>query len=173
MGIRMVHSDDVNYCERCGHALEEKEFEGSLKPTCPECGFVVFLDPKVAAVVLVSMGDKLVLIKRGTVPHIGEWSFPGGYVDRGEPVEAAARREVKEETGLDVDLTGLIGLYSAEGDPVIIAVYSGRAVGGTLTSGFDTQDAALFELADLPNLAFRRDERILEDWRAALSKRVV
>lgn len=145
----------------------EKEFEGSLKPTCPSCGFVVFLDPKVAVVVLVTMNNQLVLIKRGTVPHIGEWSFPGGYVDRGEPVENAARREVREETGLDVELTGLVGLYSAAGDPVILAVYSGHAVGGTMESGFDTQDVSLFDLAELPKLAFRRDERILEDWRVS------
>jgi ADP-ribose pyrophosphatase YjhB (NUDIX family) len=160
------HHDEIKFCQRCGHALVEKEFEGSLKPTCPNCGLVVFLDPKVAVVVLVSMDEKLVLIKRGTIPHVGEWSFPGGYVDRGEPVEVAARREVREETGLDVDLTGLIGLYSTEGDPVILAVYSGQAVDGTMASGFDTQDVALFDQEDLPKLAFDRDRRILEDYGA-------
>ena len=162
----MGHDDEIKYCHQCGHALKDKEFEGGVRPTCPSCGFVVFLDPKVAVVVLLSMDDKLVLIKRGTIPHIGKWSFPGGYVDRGEPVEVAARREVKEETGLDVELRGLVGLYSAEADPVILAVYSGDAVGGKLAAGFDTQDVAQFDLADLPELAFRRDEQILDDWRA-------
>ncbi len=166
----MAHNDDVKYCQRCGHALVEREFEGSPKPTCANCGFVVFLDPKVAVVVLLRMDDKLVLIKRGTVPHIGEWSFPGGYVDRGEPVEVAARREVREETGLDVELTGLVGLYSTEGDPVILAVYSGLVVGGTPKSGFDTQDVALFDLADLPKLAFDRDKQILSDWRVSTAR---
>lgn len=145
----------------------EKEFEGTPKPTCPDCGFVVFLDPKVAVVVLMTMDEKLVLIKRGVVPHIGKWSFPGGYVDRGEPVEAAAQREVKEETGLDVELTGMVGLYSTESDPVILAVYSGLVVGGMINAGFDTQDVGLFGLRDLPELAFNRDHRILGDWQTS------
>ena len=96
----MGHHDEIKFCQRCGHALVEKEFEGNLKPTCPNCGLVVFLDPKVAVVVLVSMDEKLVLIKRGTIPHVGKWSFPGGYVDRGEAVEDAAVRECREETGV-------------------------------------------------------------------------
>ena len=99
----MAEHLDSNYCQRCGQALEQREFEGKPRPTCPSCGFIVFLDPKVAVVVLVSDGDRLLFVQRGAEPQIGKWCFPGGYVDRGEQVEAAARREVREETGLKVE----------------------------------------------------------------------
>ena len=160
----MSEGNECNYCQRCGCALIVREFEGASRPTCEACGFVVFIDPKIAAAALVSVCGKLLLIKRGTMPGIGKWSFPGGYVDRGERVEDAAQREVLEETGLRVEITGLIGLYSEEGDPVILAAYSGKMVGGEIAAGSDTQDARLFDADALPDLAFERDRRIISDW---------
>ncbi len=158
-------ASDISYCQRCANALSEKTIEDRTRPYCPSCGYVVFLDPKVAAVVVLTMQGKLVLVRRGVEPAIGRWSFPSGYVDRGEVVEAAAAREVKEETGLDVQLNGLLGLYSQEGDPVILAVFAGEAVGGTMQHGHDAEDVALFDPEDLPPLPFPHDEQILNDWR--------
>jgi ADP-ribose pyrophosphatase YjhB (NUDIX family) len=126
---------------------------------------VLFFDPKVAAVVLVSADDKLVLVRRGIEPAIGRWSFPAGYVDRGESVEDAAVREVGEETGLDIQLTSLIGLYSGRGSPVVLAVYSAQVVGGALAPGGDARETALFHPDDLPSLPFPHDDQILDDWR--------
>ena len=163
----MVAYGDTNYCQRCGHALEQREFEGKTRPTCPSCGLVVFLDPKVAVVVLVSSSSKLLFVQRGAEPQIGKWCFPGGYVDRGEEVEAAARREVREETGLEVDITRLIGVYSLEANPVIVVAYSGRIAGGELVAGTDAQDADWFEAGALPDLAFPHNVLIIEDWEAA------
>ena len=156
--------DDTNYCQRCGQPLEQREFEGKPRPTCPSCGLVVFLDPKVAVVVLVSANGKLLFVQRGVEPQIGKWCFPGGYVDRGEEVEAAARREVLEETGLEVDITGLIGVYSLPSNPVIVVAYSGRIAGGELMAGTDAQDADWFEAGGLPDLAFPHNVLIIEDW---------
>ena len=62
----------------------------------------------------------LLLVQRAIHPSYGKWVFPGGYVDRGEALEAAAIREVKEESGLDVRLTRLLGVYSSPGYPVIL-----------------------------------------------------
>ena len=160
----MAEYDDTNYCQRCGHTLEQREFEGSPRPTCPSCGFIVFLDPKVAVVVLVEACNKLLFVQRGVEPQIGKWCFPGGYVDRGEEVEAAARREVREETGLKVDITGLIGVYSLEANPVIVVAYSGRMAGGELVAGTDAQDAGWFDVGALPDLAFPHNVLIIEDW---------
>ena len=155
---------DSNYCQGCGHALEQREFEGKPRPTCPSCGFIVFLDPKVAVVVLVSDGDRLLFVQRGAEPQIGKWCFPGGYVDRGEEVTAAARREVKEETGLEVEITGLIGVYSLPSNPVIVIAYSGKVAGGQLVAGTDAEDAGWFEVGALPELAFPHNVKIIEDW---------
>lgn len=163
----MAEHGDANYCQRCGHALEQREFEGKPRPTCQSCGFVVFLDPKVAVVVLISACDRLLFVQRGAEPQIGKWCFPGGYVDRGEQVEAAARREVREETGLNVEITRLIGLYSLEANPVIVVAYSGKVAGGELLAGTDAQDAGWFELGALPDLAFPHNVKIIEDWEKA------
>lgn len=159
-------AENINYCQRCGGGLSEKEVEQTLRPYCPRCGAVVFLDPKVAAAVVLAKEDKLVLVQRGVEPAMGRWAFPSGYVDRGEVVEEAAVREVKEETGLDAHLHGLVGLYSGNGSPVILAVFSGQATGGPLRAGHDARDVALFDPHDLPPLPFPHDELILRDWRA-------
>ena len=74
--------NDIKYCQRCGHELGEKLIEDRTRPFCFNCGFIVYLDPKVAAVVVLRMDDKLVFVKRGVEPAIGKWAFPSGYVDR-------------------------------------------------------------------------------------------
>lgn len=155
---------EFNFCQRCGERLSEKRIESMMRPYCPACGYVVFLDPKVAAVALVVDGDGLVMVKRGVEPQYGEWAFPSGYVDRGEVVEAAAVREVKEETGLDVALDKLIGVYSLEGNPVVLVVYSAHIIGGAVAAGHDALDVRTFALAELPPLPFPNDERMLRDW---------
>ena len=160
----MAEYGDTKYCQRCGHALEQRDFEGKPRPTCPSCGLIVFLDPKVAVVVLVSDGDRLLFVQRGAEPQIGKWCFPGGYVDRGEEVTAAARREVKEETGLEVEITSLIGVYSLPSNPVIVIAYSGKVAGGRLVAGTDAEDAGWFEVGALPELAFPHNVKIIEDW---------
>jgi ADP-ribose pyrophosphatase YjhB (NUDIX family) len=155
---------EFNYCQRCGERLGEKHIEGMLRPYCPACEYVVFLDPKVAAVALVVDGEGLVMVKRGVEPEYGKWAFPSGYVDRGEVVKAAAVREVKEETGLDVALDRLIGVYSLEGNPVVLVVYSAHIIGGEVVTGHDALDVKTFALAELPSLPFPHDEQILRDW---------
>ena len=161
---------EFNFCQRCGTELEEKYIEGTMRPHCPACGYVVFLDPKVAAVALVVDGAGLVMVKRGVEPQYGKWAFPSGYVDRGEVVEAAARREVKEETGLDVALDRLIGVYSLAGSPVVLVVYSAHIVGGEVAVGHDALAVRTFALDELPPFPFPHDEQILKDWHAVAGR---
>ena len=96
---------------------------------CTECGFVLYLDPKVAVGTIITTGDaRLVLVRRAIEPGYGLWVFPGGYVDRGEEITAAAIREAREEAGLDVRLEGLVNIYSYPGRPLIIVVYAATAI---------------------------------------------
>ena len=161
---------EFNFCQRCGEWLEEKHIEGMARPHCPACGYVVFLDPKVAAVALVVDGNGLVMVKRGVEPQYGKWAFPSGYVDRGEVVEAAAIREVKEETGLDVELERLIGVYSLEGNPVVLVVYSALVVGGFVAVGHDALAVKTFHLDEMPALPFPHDDQIMKDWLASRNR---
>ncbi len=77
-------------------------------------------------------GGRILLVRRAIEPGYGKWVFPGGYVDRGEPVVAAAVREAREESGLNVALHSLVDIYSYAGRTPIIVVYAASRVSGDL-----------------------------------------
>ena len=152
------------FCAGCGTRLVVREQEGRQRPMCPKCGRVVYYDPKLAAACVIERDGKTLMVRRAVQTGYGLWSMPGGYVDRGEPVEAAAAREVQEEAGLLVEIDQLIGVFSDEGNPVVVAAYAATEVGGVLAPGPESLDVGFFALHDLPPLAFPRDEQILLRW---------
>jgi 8-oxo-dGTP diphosphatase len=154
----------IRYCPHCGGSISHRLIESQQRPFCESCKTTFYQDPKLAVAVLVQTDDGLVLQRRKIDPGMGKWTFPSGYVERGERVEDAAVREAAEETGLIVDLTGLIGLYSHPGNPVVLAVYSGQSIGGTLTVSEESHEVATFRLDELPELAFEHDPEIVADW---------
>ena len=128
-------------------------------PVCMRCGAVHWIDPKIAAGILIVRGDRVLLVRRAIEPGLGHWTFPGGHVDRGETVEEAALRETLEECGAVADLGDLLGLFSYPGRPVVIAVYRGALAVGSREphAGDETLEVGWFtaeEVAGLP-LAFR------------------
>lgn len=161
-------SEPVSYCPHCGAAMETAEIAGRVRETCPDCGFVFYRNPVPAAGVLVELEGGIVLIRRGQPPFAGWWALPAGYIEADESVEQAAMRECKEETGLDVELLELFGVYSFPDGPVhsgIIIFYRARPVGGELEAGDDADEAALFSPDELPErLAFRTHREVLERW---------
>lgn len=154
-------SSNDKFCPSCGASLQVRQLEGTERPVCPECGRVIYYDPKVAAASVIQREGKVLMIRRAGDPGYGLWSMPGGYVDRGEVVEEAARREVREETGLEVEIVHLIGLFSEAGHPVVVAAFSAREVGGTLHAGEEALDVGFFDVGNLPPLAFPRDRLII------------
>ena len=154
----------MKFCPSCAHALVERTIHGRLRPSCDHCGFVYYAGPKLAAGVIVECDGCIVLNRRAIDPGYGRWSFPSGYVDLGETPEAAAVREAREETGLDVTIDGLVGVYTNPERPVVLIVYAGHVMGGTLVAGDEVQEVGTFDLAALPPLAFAHDTRIINDW---------
>ena len=155
------------FCAACGSPTEERSVEGSMRPVCTACGQVVYLDPKLAVAVLIARDGRVLLGKRGPgAREPGKWSFPAGFVERGERVEQAAAREAREETSLDVVVGDLVGLYSSDGETVVLAVYEATAVGEPC-AGDDLTEVGWFAASELPELAFPRDRRILDAWLAA------
>lgn len=152
------------FCPECGTKLEQSEAFGKTRAVCPNCGHVHFEDPKVAVGVIVELNGGIVLGKRAHEPKLGCWSFPSGFVDSGEVLEDAARREVMEETGLEVRIDSLLGAYSLAGDRVVFIAYAGTAVGGELVAGEECFEVATFPPDALPELAFPNDGPILEAW---------
>ncbi|MBI3078797.1 MAG: D-glycero-beta-D-manno-heptose 1-phosphate adenylyltransferase [Deltaproteobacteria bacterium] len=155
---------EQSYCLRCGGALAEAFLFDRTRLACGACGFILFENPKlVAGVVLVRDGE-ILLIRRGIEPRKGEWTFPAGYVDLGESVEEAAVREAKEETGADVRLDRLLGVYSRRGAPHVVVMFTGQLTGGGLNPGHEVFELAFFLPERFPRLAFEHDPRIFEDW---------
>jgi 8-oxo-dGTP diphosphatase len=109
--------------------------------------------------------NKVLLIRRAAEPFKGEWAIPGGRIEDNETADDCLRREMREETGLEVEPILLSGLYSDPGrDPrkVIAACYLVKRTGGKLQAGDDAGEAAWFALDKLPNLAADH-KKILED----------
>ena len=115
------------YCPLCGSVLTAKLIKAGEpeRLVCGKCDHVVYLDPKVAVGTIIRMeDDRIILVRRAIEPGVGKWVFPGGYVDRGEEMTAAATREALEETNLNVRLVGLINIYSYTGRTPVIIVYA-------------------------------------------------
>lgn|GEM_PF-350695 len=158
--------DVPRYCQRCASAVGFKEIHQRLRPWCPVCGFTYYYDPKVATAVVVEIDGKVVLQQRAIDPGIGKWTFPGGFVERGEPTRLAASREIAEEIGIDIapDSLTLINVYSEPGETVILVAWHVRADGQTprIADGESTA-VELFAPDKLPDLAFPRNARVLTD----------
>jgi ADP-ribose pyrophosphatase YjhB (NUDIX family) len=154
----------------CGTPLEARRQEDRDRPTCPSCGFIHYLDPKVAVAVVLGNEHGVLLGRRCIDPGAGLWSFPAGYVNRGEVLEEAAIREVLEELGLVVRLTGLVGVYSERGGTVVLIVYAGEILAGEpVPDGREPSEVRRFTLDALPeDLAFPHDRRVLADWKRAV-----
>jgi mutator protein MutT len=166
-----VFNEVIRFCARCAGALESRLLKATEpeRLVCVRCGFVHYVDPKVAVgTIITDAQGRIVLVKRAIEPGYGKWVFPGGFIDRGETVEAAAVREAREECGLDVRLEGLINIYSYPGVAVIIIAYAATALGGCLACDDEGLEAQLFEPEQIPwnELAFRSTKQALEDFLA-------
>ena len=159
------------FCPVCGAALEPRALRTGepmrLVCTGPTCGFVFYLDPKLAVGTIIRMPDgALVLTRRAIEPGYGRWVFPGGYVDRGEEVRTAAVREAREEAGIDVAIDGLVGIYSYPGTTAVIIVYSAVWTGGALAIDDESSEVRTFAPDALPwdEMAFPSTADSLRDY---------
>lgn len=142
---------------------------GEVRPTCPQCSWVQYEDPKVAAGVLLLCESQVLLVRRTMDPYLGLWSIPAGFVNAFELPEAAAVRETREETGLDVVIERLFTVLSGREHPRgadILLVYLATQVGGELAAADDADQAGWFKLDALPPLAFETTRKVLEQVRA-------
>lgn len=150
----------MKFCTSCGGRLS------GTPPTCAGCGRVHTLDPKLAACVIFDWQGGVYLLRRAIEPSRGLWTFPGGFVDRGETLEQAAIREAREEAGVDVGLEQLLGIYSYAGQGVVIVVYTGAVSDGVPSARSESLEGASFADASIPwrELAFPSTEEALRDY---------
>ena len=141
---------------------------------CPHCGkpYSCFRNPAPTADVVIYEPDRGVVIIRRRHAPVG-FALPGGFIDEGEQAEDAAMREMREETGLDVDLTGLLGVYSRpKRDPrqhTLTVVFTGKARNpDAIQAGDDAAQAAFYPLDALPEPLVFDHAEILEHFRQTL-----
>ena len=158
----------ARFCAQCGQALETRWHSGRPRPYCPACELPVFFDPKVAVVVFVLRGDKILLIQRAVEPGLGKWALPAGFVDHDEAPEAAAMRETFEETRLRIHIDKLLAVYpKLEGGGLadISIVYAASVVDGKATAGDDAAQLGWFGREQLPPLVAFPSTALILAWR--------
>lgn len=148
--------EEYRFCPACGAELAPDALQAARHPACAHCGYVIYLDPKVVACVIVRIDGKILLMRRKRPSDAGRWLLPGGYVDQGEPVEHAAMREIREETGLSVQLDTLVGVFSYANWPPVIVVYSAKLSQAEPVPGEEAAELRLFPPDKIPwdGLAF-------------------
>ena len=155
---------EINYCPRCGAAVTHAQKFGRERPVCPQCGWIYFADPKVAAAVLIEQDGRVLLVRRVNEPFRGLWTLPAGFVDAGEDPARAAERECLEETGLTVRATRVLDVIAGrehERGADFIVIYHAEIVSGNLSPADDADRAEWFPRNQLPPLAFNATKKVL------------
>jgi len=153
---------EARFCPRCG---QPGEIDFPRRIMCPHCGYAAYYNPKpVAAAIPVQRDGSVILLRRGFDPGQGLWTFPGGFVDLGESVEDAARRETEEELGMAIELDGLVGVYSRAEERVVLIVYRALAISAPQTTP-EAVEVGTFAQAQIPwdELAFWSTTLALRD----------
>lgn len=159
--------DRLKFCPVCGAACQLRAESDRVRPICPKCGFVQYRNPNPAVSVLIVVDGKVLLGKRADWNHQGgKWCLPCGFIEFDEDYLTAGRREVKEETGLEVEIDGIINVTHNFFNPSlhnIVVVLMAHIVGGELAPNDDIVALEWFDPAEpLPELAFNADQSIIK-----------
>lgn len=155
-----------SYCIFCGRPLDIDTFEGKDRQVCKDCNEVYYENPlPVASVILANRDREVLLVKREREPFKDMWCCPIGFAEVGESIEAAALRELKEETGIDGGIVQLIDVSSHKnplyGDLLIVS-FEAEKLGGQEKAGDDASEYGYFPVMNLPRLAFDSQEKAMQ-----------
>lgn len=159
--------EDWRWCPRCRAPLGRTLRSERPRPTCAACGFVFFAAAGVgAAVVLRDAAGRVLLVRRGRGTGAGAWCFPCGWVERGEDVREAARREALEEAGVAVMLGEVVQVASNCHDPAnpSVGVWFAASLvdpAAMPLAGDDAVAVGWFEPEAPPPLAFPTDATLM------------
>ena len=158
------------YCPRCRTELRGDE----QRLECPECGFVAYASSKATAGALVEDDEgRLLLTRRAHEPFKGRWDIPGGFLDEDEHPLDGVRRELREETGLEVEPVDFLGVWmdryggDSTAEATLNLYWTARVTGGEAAPADDVDDLRWFERDQLPErdeLAFENVPLVLAAW---------
>ncbi len=172
--MSLILADTYKFCPQCGGSLAKRLLKAGEpeRLVCQACGFVFYIDPKLATIAIVPLNGGVVMVRRGIDPGYGLWVVPGGFVDVGEIVEEAVVRETLEETHLKVRVVRLLNLYSYPDSTTVVAAYITEYLGGELTAGDETLESRIFAREEIPweKIPFRSTKAALSDYLKILGK---
>ena len=157
-----------HYCLQCGTQMVTRELEGRVREQCPQCGWIYYLQVKLSTAVLIEQEGKLLLLQRAHEPWRGSWNLPAGYVEVDETPERAAKREVSEETGLEIQIERLLGHFFFDDDPRgngLLVVFTAGVTGGQLNGSRESIAHGYFSPRSLPeDLCGAGHKRVIQAW---------
>jgi ADP-ribose pyrophosphatase YjhB (NUDIX family) len=168
-GVPAWLAASLNYCSRCGAALELGPIAGEHRErlACPACGFIAYVNPRlVVTTIPIDDAGRVVLLRRGIEPGRGWWAQPGGFLEVDETVTEAAIRETFEETGLVVQPGEIVGLYSRLEAAIVVLALEATVTGGEARLNPEALEIRAFEPNALPwdGIAFNTTHWALHDW---------
>ncbi|WP_424769454.1 NUDIX domain-containing protein [Paenibacillus sp. sgz302251] len=101
---------EAKFCMTCGHELETRDVDGTMRRACTSCSFVHWGSYSIGVGALIVKDDKILLVRRAQEPGKGYWTNPGGYIEQFEPIEATIQREVLEECGVEATVKNVVAL---------------------------------------------------------------
>ena len=153
------------WCPHCRAEMTVREEGGADRPVCPDCDFVQYLNPSPGAGIVLLRQDLVCLVRRRFPPRQGQWTLPTGFMEWDEDSAETARREALEETGLDVEITGLFSVESGilpPDIPVVVVFYRAVECGGSLQAGDDADEVGFYPPDQPPGrVAFGAHRRVL------------
>ena len=180
MNIRQVFTNEIQsgegpdlfkYCPRCAGLMAEKEENQVIRKYCPACDYIQYRNPLPGVTVLIIEDGKVLLGKRGPASfRPGTWCLPGGFIEFGEDFISAIHREIREETGLEIEVGSIINVvtnFLSSRLHTLVVVFRANIRGGQLQAGDDLEALEWFPLKeDLPEMAFESDTYIIERYAA-------
>lgn len=164
------------FCPMCGGKLNYKNYQGVYRLTCSSCTYIFYENPVVGVASIVMDGQNRILLgRRARGDYEGMWCIPCGFVEYEEDIHAAARREFKEETNLDIELIRVYSVNSNFHDRMNHTVgvwFLARRVAGELKAGDDLNDAGYFDFTGLPRLAFPTDRIVINQLKRDVGKKI-
>jgi 8-oxo-dGTP diphosphatase len=161
--------ESYKFCPVCGGRLEKRVIKAGEpeRLVCSACGFVFYIDPKLAVLALVPYRGGLVMVRRAIEPGYGLWVAPGGFVDVGEKVEEAVVRETLEEANLRVRVVRLLNVHSYHHSRTVVLSFLTEYLSGELTAGDEESEAQVFSREGIPweHIAFSSTrDAVTEYW---------
>jgi ADP-ribose pyrophosphatase YjhB (NUDIX family) len=139
---------------------------------CDECGFVDYVNPKVVVGAVCTWGDKVLLCRRAIEPRRGYWTMPAGFLEEKEATEDGARREAWEEARAELEIEGLLGVYSVARISQVHIIYRARLRSPDVAAGEESLEVRLFAWEEIPwdDLAFPSVHWSLQHYRDSLGQ---